>query len=193
MRRLLLAICLCGLSTATIAETLIFSCQSCHGDNFLGREALHAPALAGQLSGYLVKQLSNYRDGVRGRHEQDRYGAQMGLIVANLTDAQIETLAAEISALPGPEATASINDPIYAPCIACHGARGEGVAAMAGPAIYGLGNPYFAEQMQHFANGVRGSHPEDHSGRVMAVSLPANIDAAMIQRFADLLHPRETR
>ncbi len=190
MRKLLFTIYVCSgllLSSTSAGETLIFSCQSCHGDDFSGREALHAPALAGQLQGYLVKQLLNYRDGLRGTHEQDRYGAQMALIVANLTDEQIESLSAEISAMPGSDNPEPIKDPIYAPCIACHGAKGEGVEAVLGPAIYGLGNPYVAEQMRHFSNGVRGSHPEDHQGRVMAVSLPPDMDEAMIQRFADLL------
>jgi cytochrome c oxidase subunit 2 len=35
---------------------------------------------------YLATQLKNFRDGTRGSHPQDIYGAQMGLIAGMLID-----------------------------------------------------------------------------------------------------------
>jgi cytochrome c oxidase subunit 2 len=37
---------------------------------------------------YLARQLSNFRDGVRGAHRRDYYGLQMNLVGATLTDEQ---------------------------------------------------------------------------------------------------------
>jgi cytochrome c oxidase subunit II len=48
----------------------------------------------------LVAQLKNFREGIRGTHPQDLYGAQMALIAAILTDDQaINDLVAYINAL----------------------------------------------------------------------------------------------
>jgi cytochrome c oxidase subunit II len=35
---------------------------------------------------YLATQLKNFREGIRGAHSQDLYGAQMALMAAILTD-----------------------------------------------------------------------------------------------------------
>ena len=49
---------------------------------------------------YLVTQLGNFRQGVRGTHPHDLYGPQMGLLSANLTSKQaINDLVAYVNSL----------------------------------------------------------------------------------------------
>ena len=64
------------------------SCKVCHGENAEGNEALHAPALAGLNDWYLLAQLRNYREGIRGSDPADNYGVQMRATVQILGDDQ---------------------------------------------------------------------------------------------------------
>ena len=64
------------------------TCGACHGAAGQGIEATNAPRLKGMSDWYMVTQLKNFRDGVRGAHPQDMYGAQMALMAAMLTDDQ---------------------------------------------------------------------------------------------------------
>ncbi|MCW8866079.1 MAG: cytochrome c [Colwellia sp.] len=45
---------------------------------------------------------------------------------------------------------------LYQQCIACHGAKGEGVDALKAPAIAGQDINYLTRQLEHFKNGTRG-------------------------------------
>jgi cytochrome c oxidase subunit 2 len=74
------------------------TCAACHGADGRGIAATNAPRLKGMSDWYLVTQLKNFRDGVRGSHPQDLYGAQMALMAAMLTDDRaIDDLAAYIN------------------------------------------------------------------------------------------------
>jgi cytochrome c oxidase subunit 2 len=64
------------------------SCAVCHGENGEGKEALHAPPLTGLDDWYLLTQLQNYRDGIRGSNPADNYGVQMRATVQILDDDQ---------------------------------------------------------------------------------------------------------
>ena len=55
-------------------------CGACHGGRAEGNEALAAPRLSGLDAVYLTRQLRHFRDGVRGKHPQDKYGRQMSLM-----------------------------------------------------------------------------------------------------------------
>lgn len=69
-------------------ERLYNTCKSCHGSNGQGIWALNAPRLNGIDDWYLVRQLENYKRGIRGSHPQDLYGKQMTLLVGMLRDDQ---------------------------------------------------------------------------------------------------------
>ena len=62
------------------------SCGACHGAQAQGNYALQAPRLAGQDDWYLKRQLQNFRDGVRGTHNEDSYGHQMVLMARSLNN-----------------------------------------------------------------------------------------------------------
>lgn len=53
------------------------TCGACHGPDGIGNQAMNAPALRGLDDWYLVRQYENFRDGIRGTHEDDIYGQQM--------------------------------------------------------------------------------------------------------------------
>ncbi len=68
-------------------------CAACHGPEGISANDIW-PNLAGQKEGYLKKQITAFRD-------QTRLDPSMQPMVANLTDADIENLAAYFSSLPG--------------------------------------------------------------------------------------------
>lgn len=67
-------------------EVLYASCAACHGSKAEGVPAVGGPALTGLNDWYLVTQLGNFRDGTRGSHPDDTYGAQMRAAAATLPD-----------------------------------------------------------------------------------------------------------
>ena len=69
---------------AEIFET----CKSCHGSNGQGIWALNAPRLKDANDWYMVRQIENYKQGIRGSHPQDLYGKQMSLMTIMLRDEQ---------------------------------------------------------------------------------------------------------
>jgi len=75
-------------------------CASCHGANGEGNKALNAPAIAGQNDWYIVRQLYNFKNGIRGADSKDTYGQQMRPMAMTLpNDAAINNIAAYISTL----------------------------------------------------------------------------------------------
>ena len=76
------------LGDAARGRTLFSTCAVCHGPAGEGRWGTNAPRLAGMSDWYLVRQLTNFRDRVRGGHEADIYGDQMHMLAASLKDEQ---------------------------------------------------------------------------------------------------------
>jgi cytochrome c oxidase subunit 2 len=56
----------------------------------------------------------------------------------------------------------------YAVCAGCHGAQGEGNAAMNAPKLAGLGDWYLKRQLMNYKQGARGAHEKDTYGKIMA-------------------------
>jgi cytochrome c oxidase subunit 2 len=67
-------------------KTLYATCAACHGEKGEGNAQLQAPALAARSDWYLITQLRNYREGLRGADARDTFGAQMRAIVGTLPD-----------------------------------------------------------------------------------------------------------
>jgi cytochrome c oxidase subunit 2 len=67
-------------------ERLYSTCAVCHGADGEGIWTTRAPRLAGASDWYLVTQLQHFKSRVRGAHEDDIYGAQMGLLSDMLAD-----------------------------------------------------------------------------------------------------------
>ena len=62
---------------AARGESKYTTCAACHGAGGQGQEALGAPALAGVDDWYLLRQLENFRSGLRGYLPDDAHGQQM--------------------------------------------------------------------------------------------------------------------
>ena len=78
----------------------VSTCGTCHGPDGRGVRTMNAPWLKGMSDWYLVTQLKNFKQGVRGAHPQDMYGPQMALMAEILGDDQaINDLVAYINAL----------------------------------------------------------------------------------------------
>ena len=158
------------------------SCTTCHGENMGGNQALAAPNLTGLDKNYLQQQLTNYRNGIRGKNPEDSTGQQMAVIAQSLTDKQIEQLADQIAVLPPIKPDTSVagkalNGASYyqSICGACHGPNAEGNALLQAPALAGQSDWYLVQQMKNFKAGIRGGNPDDQLGQqmvMMAKALP---------------------
>jgi cytochrome c553 len=85
---------------ATAGKASYAICASCHGANGEGNKALNAPAVAGQNDWYIVRQLYNFKNGIRGADPKDSYGQQMRPMAMTLPDDKaINNIAAYISTL----------------------------------------------------------------------------------------------
>ena len=62
-------------------------CANCHGKDGQGIP-LNAPRQAGMSDWYLLGQLKNFKNGVRGEHPHDLKGKQMGYMARMLQDEQ---------------------------------------------------------------------------------------------------------
>jgi cytochrome c oxidase subunit II len=64
------------------------TCAACHGSDGRGIQAMNAPRLKDMSDWYLVTQLKNFKQGIRGAHPKDMYGPQMAAMAAILADDQ---------------------------------------------------------------------------------------------------------
>ena len=149
-------------------------CAACHGQNGEGNKALNAPANSGQNEWYVIRQLKNFRSGIRGADPNDTYGIQMRPMAMSLTDEQaIEDVAAYVALLDEPNPAKTIEGDVNAgkkavePCIACHGEKGEGNKSLNAPRLSKQHDWYIVRQLQNFKAGIRGSHPKDIYGAQM--------------------------
>ncbi len=165
-------------SKAVASEQLYYSCQSCHGSDGSGNEATGAPAIAGMDRVYFTRQMHYFRDGIRGANLTDLHGRQMGLVASLFDVVMISDLALYVSKLPKPGTLRRTLTPssdsnasqLYAACAACHGLRGQGNPELHAPALADLNDWYLAGQLERFAAGVRGQHPDDPLGQAMAAA-----------------------
>ena len=150
------------------------TCIACHGENGGGNQQFNAPASAGQSAWYVSQQLKNFREGIRGSHADDVYGAQMRPSAMILEDDQaIEDIAAYIETLYAPNPPQTIDGDVeagkqaYTLCAACHGAAAEGNKLLNAPRLSKQHDWYFVRQMKNFQAGIRGAHPKDAYGAQM--------------------------
>jgi cytochrome c553 len=74
-------------------------CGACHGGDAWGDEALYTPRLTIVGDGYLLRQVSNFRAGVRGAFENARYGEQMAIQAKTISDDELKDIAAFLNEL----------------------------------------------------------------------------------------------
>ena len=81
-------------------KSLYATCGACHGQQAEGISAVNAPALNGLQPWYIVRQLQNFKQGIRGTNPKDTYGVQMAPMAQLLQDDQaMQDVAAYIQTL----------------------------------------------------------------------------------------------
>jgi cytochrome c oxidase subunit 2 len=144
-------------------------CAQCHGPAGAGNHAIRAPAIAGQYSWYVARQLRKFQDGIRGAHPDDATGLQMRAMALSLRNEEdIEAVAAYVAQLPpsAPEATltdghADVGAALFGTCSTCHGAEGTGNSERSAPSLVRTNDWYLMAQLQKFKTRVRGGSPND--------------------------------
>jgi cytochrome c553 len=129
-------------------------CAGCHGPN--GKSSNPQwPNLAAQQPDYLAAQLKAFKSGARKN-------PMMQGMVANLSDQDIENIAAYFAAQPaakagGDTALAKTGAEKAGTCLHCHGAQGQGSAQI--PRLAGQHPAYLEAQLKSFKSGTRQGGP----------------------------------
>jgi cytochrome c oxidase subunit II len=175
-------------------------CTACHGPSGEGNPALNAPRIAGLPAWYVGRQLRHFREGVRGAHERDTYGAQMRPFASMLADeTAIRNIAAHVESLPGGAAAETVTGNVdrggrlYQTCASCHGSEGEGVWALNAPRLADMSDWYLVRQLQNFQHGVRGLHAGDYYGWQMATMADSLKDERSINDVVAYINGLEPR
>jgi cytochrome c oxidase subunit 2 len=79
---------------------------------------------------------------------------------------------------------AAEGEKLFAPCVACHGNKGEGNATLNAPAIAGQDAAYLERQLHNFRNRRRGTHKSDALGAQMQAAATVLADDAAIAKVA---------
>jgi cytochrome c oxidase subunit 2 len=179
----------------TAGQALFATCTACHGAQAEGNRDLNAPKLSGQAAWYLVRQLNDFKRGLRGVHENDTFGKQMAPFAATLVDdAAVKNVVAYIGTLPETRPAATVfGNPddgreLYETCAACHGAKGQGIWSTRAPRLANMSDWYMARQLQNFRNGVRGAHRENFDGAQMSAIAKVLTEDQAITDLLDYVH-----
>jgi cytochrome c oxidase subunit II len=110
---------------------------------------------------------------------------------ANYLKAALEsTVRAQGQAMAQAQAQLDHGKALYQNCFACHGAQGEGNVLLKSPALAAQESWYILSQLQKYKNGVRGKHPEDIEGMMMApllALLPQTSDMEAVSTYLSSL------
>jgi len=132
------------------------TCMGCHGAPGLRNAypAFRVPKLGGQQEQYLIVALKAYQSGERSHPTMQAQAESM-------TDAEIDNVAAYLSSLAGPDATALGDGDADAgaakaqACFACHGPGGKKPIAPMYPSLAGQYPDYLSHALADYKSGAR--------------------------------------
>ena len=90
-------------------------CGACHGDKGWGMEALYTPKLNGIGDSYLIRQVRNFQDGLRGAQKDAHKGRQMAMLAKSVTVEELKDIAAFLNQPEAQEDTTHRSPPRSAP------------------------------------------------------------------------------
>lgn len=130
------------------------ACLGCHGEGGVSKSPMW-PNLAGQTASYLEIQLKKFKSG-------ERTDATMNAMAEELSDADIQNVAAYFASLPrksagGDADLAKLGKDKAAMCMGCHGDKLQGNGQF--PKLAGQHPKYIVKQMQAFKSGERKGGP----------------------------------
>lgn len=79
---------------------------------------------------------------------------------------------------------AADGEKLFAPCVACHGSKGEGNESLSSPAIAGQDAVYIERQLRNFRNRRRGADQSDALGIQMQAAANVLGDDAAVAKVA---------
>jgi cytochrome c553 len=175
-----------GLSNLAFAEDspadlergqqLFEFCTQCHAADGGGDSTVLAPAIAGLPAWYVEMQLKNFKNGIRGLHQDDRGGLRMYPMSLWLREeADQKAVAAYVASMTPVASARELVHPgdaakgqgYYAVCGACHGADATGNPQMGAPPLVGMSDWYLYSSIQKYKTGIRGNGPGDIYGPAM--------------------------
>jgi len=175
-----------GDAATKAATTAKAVCAACHGAD--GNSAASTfPKLAGQQAAYIVKQLTNFKEGTRDN-------PVMKPIASSLSPEDMQGLATYFSSQKSKEAGAktngagSLGEKIYRggiaankvpACAACHSPNGAGIPIRF-PRLAGQYADYTLAQLQAFSTGARANAP-------MMKMIAARLSAEEMAAVADYI------
>ncbi len=146
---------------AAAGQTKAALCATCHGAEGNSELAIN-PKLAGQNAAYIIKQLKDYKAGVRSN-------PTMSAMVLNLSEEDMEDIAAwyasqQVTLQGADPEIVELGESLYRAgnkelavpaCSACHSPTGRGNAPAGFPSLGGQHAEYTLEQLKNFRAGVR--------------------------------------
>ena len=69
-------------------------CGACHGGQGWGNEALYTPRLTIIGDSYMIRQVKNFQNGLRGAHQDAKFGKQMAMMAKVVTEDELIDIAA---------------------------------------------------------------------------------------------------
>jgi cytochrome c553 len=182
---------------AAAGKTKSMVCAACHGadGNSVNPEW---PKLAGQHSGYLLKQLKNFKGGPNGKPEREN--ALMAGQVATLSEADMADLAAyfesqKVALGEAAKDKLEAGQAIYrggnpasgvSACIACHGPNGAGNPQALFPSLSGQHATYTIAQLKAFRSGARANDAGQMMRNIASKMTDAEIEA--VAQYVQGLH-----
>lgn len=155
---------------AAAGQAKATTCAACHGATGISMAPIW-PNLAGQGQRYLIKQITEIKDGVRSVPE-------MMPFVSGLTPQDIEDLAAFYASQNAPQGSTeekyiAVGEALYRggdakkgipACSGCHSPTGKGNYLAGFPLLAGQNADYLAKQLRDLREGVRAN---DGEGKIM--------------------------
>jgi len=166
--------------TGAVAGNDFDYCLLCHGSNANGNPGIAAPKISGMEPWYLARQLENFAAGVRGIPGGDTGGHEMGPVGGRLkkegtVDAAVQFIGKLDSKRPARTVSgdAARGKTLYANCVSCHGAKGEGNQTLQAPALAARSDWYLVTQLANYQKGLRGADERDVYGAQMRAIVSA--------------------
>lgn len=134
-------------------------CENCHGRKAYGNSRTVVPALAGQTTSYVIKQLADLAEGFRELPEMHRQIARVELSSLQAVR-DVSTYLGTLPPLTEPQLGDGkrlvLGARIYkSVCADCHGAQGAGNEADRIPAVRGQHYSYLLRQARQLGSGHR--------------------------------------
>ncbi len=155
-------------------KALSATCAACHGGDGNSINPIW-PSLAGQHEGFLVRQITMFKNG-------QRENAMMAPMVSGLSDQDIADLAAyfasqEMTLKAADPGSVELGKKIYQAgdadrnipaCMSCHGPTGQGNPLSGYPVLANQHAAYTVLQLKAYKAGRKSADQDDVNGQVMA-------------------------